>query len=71
MLKGALVAQSVEHLTLDFDSGHDRRVMGWSPKLGSALSMETAWDSFSLPLPHMHPLPLSLSLSLFQIKKKY
>ena len=31
---GAWVAQSVEHLTLDFISGHDLRVMRLSPMLG-------------------------------------
>ena len=40
--QGAWVAQSVEHLTLDFGSVHDPRVMGSSPKLGSVLSVEPA-----------------------------
>ena len=31
------MAQSVEHLTLDFSPGHDPRVMGSSPMLGSEL----------------------------------
>ena len=34
------MAQSVKHLTLDFGSGHDLRVVKLSPELGSALSVE-------------------------------
>ena len=48
---GAWVAQSFKCLTLDFGSGHDPRVVGSSPALGSALSMEPASDSLCLPLP--------------------
>ena len=53
-------AQSVERLTLDFSSGRDPRVVGSSPTSGSALSVEPAWDSLSLPLPlsPAHALPL-------------
>ena len=54
--RGAWVAQSVERQTLDFGSGHDPRVVGSSPMLGSSLNMDPAWDSPSL----------SLSLSLPQ-----
>ena len=36
------MAQSVERPTLDFGSGHDPRVMGSSPTLGSTLSMQAA-----------------------------
>ena len=43
--RGAWVARSVERLTLDFSSGHDPRVVGSSPALGSALSAEPAKDS--------------------------
>ena len=39
---GAWVAQSVEHPTLDFGSGHDLRLVKSSPMLGSALSVEPA-----------------------------
>ena len=39
---GAWVAQSVEHPTLDFGSGHDPRVMRSSPTLGSVLSVKSA-----------------------------
>ena len=35
--QGAWVAQFVEHLTLDFGSGHDLRVMRLSPALGFGL----------------------------------
>ena len=45
------VAQSVEHLTLDFGSGHDPRIVVSSSKWGSVLSMDPAWDSLSFPLP--------------------
>ena len=45
---GTWVAQWVERPTLDFDSGHDPRVMGSSPLLGSALSVDPAWDSLFL-----------------------
>ena len=38
----AWVVQSVEHLTLDFGSGHDMRVVGLNPVLGSMLSVEPA-----------------------------
>ena len=36
------MAQLVEHLTLDFVSGHDPRVVGSSPVSGSVLSVEPA-----------------------------
>jgi len=51
-LKGTWVAQSMKCPTLDFCSGHDLRVLGSSPVhgVGSALSVESAWDSFSLSL---------------------
>jgi len=39
---GAWEAQLVEHPTVDFSSGHDLRVLGWSPALGSALSRKSA-----------------------------
>ena len=40
--RGIRVAQSVKNLTLDFSSGHDLRVVRWSPMSGSALGMEPA-----------------------------
>ena len=48
---GVWMAQSVEHLTLDFGSGWDHGVMRSSPALGSVLSGESAGDSLPLPLP--------------------
>ena len=41
-LRGAWLVQLVEHPALDFSSGHDPRVVGWSPTLGSTVSMESA-----------------------------
>ena len=38
----------IQHLTLDFGLGHDLRVVGLSPMLGSMLGVEPAWDSLSL-----------------------
>ena len=38
--RGHWVAQSVKHLTLDFGSGHDLRILGSSGESGSPLSME-------------------------------
>ena len=40
--RGTWVAQSVEHLTLDFSSGHDPRVVRLSPTLALALSVDPA-----------------------------
>ena len=71
--RGAWVAQSVEHLTLDFGSGHDPRVMGLSPMLGLTVIMEPAWDSLFLSLflsPPAHSLSLSLSLCLSKLTNK-
>ena len=50
----------------DFSSGHDPRVMGSSPTLGSVLSLKPAKDSLSssAPLPLSLYLYLSLSLKL-------
>ena len=66
MMRGTWMAQSLEHPTLDFDSGHFPRVMGSSPGLGSALSVESAYDSLPLPLSPA----CSLSPSLKRKKKK-
>ena len=49
------MAQSVKLPTLDFGPGHDPRITGSSPALGSAHDAEPAWD------------PLSPSLSLFAL----
>ena len=46
---GTWVAQSVEHLTLDFGSGHDLTVCGFKSHVGlRADSAEPAWDCLSL-----------------------
>ena len=37
--QGDWVAQSVKHLTLDSDSGHDPRIVGSSLTLGSMLEL--------------------------------
>ena len=68
--RGAWVAQSVECPTLAFGSGHDLTVVSSSPESGSVLSVEPAWDSFSLSLssPPGHALSLSLSLSQRKLK---
>ena len=55
--------QSVEHLTLGFDSGRDLMVRGIEPRVGlCADNRKPAWDSLSPSL--SAPLPLTLSLSL-------
>ena len=61
---GVRVAQLVEHLTLDFGSGHDFMIMRSSPVLGSALGMESVWDSLLPSLSALFSLFLFLSLSL-------
>ena len=61
-MRGAWVAQSVEHLTLDFGSGHDLRVVRSSPLSGSMLGVESAWDSlfsFSFATPSVCMYSLS------------
>ena len=63
------MAQSVEHLTLDFGSAHDLTVRETEPRVGPCDDSEKpAWDalspSLSLPLPQSRALSLALSLSL-------
>ena len=41
----------VERMTLDLISGHDLMIVGSSPTLGSAPSMEPAYDSLSSSAP--------------------
>ena len=53
--EGTKVAQLVEHPTLDFSSGHDPRVVGSSPALGSAWSLLQILSP-SAPLPGSHAL---------------
>ena len=64
---GALVAQPIKCLTLDFGSGYDLTVWGLKPRVELlADSVEPAWDSlspsFSALLPSPYPSP-SLYLS--------
>ena len=53
---GAWLPQQVELPSLDFGSGHDLTVCGFEPHIGLCTdSMETAWDSVSLPLSLLQP----------------
>ena len=61
--RGAWAAQAVEHPALGFGLEHEPRVTGSSPRSGSTLSVEPAWDSLSCSRPSSL-LSLSLSLSL-------
>ena len=54
------MAQSTEHLTLGFSSGHDLRVVRWSPTADSMLSRESAEDSLS---PSLSAPPSALFVS--------
>ena len=63
------VAQSAKHLTLDFGSGHDRRVLRSVPMLDSVHGVEPAWVSVFPAAPPSQPYLCSVSLSLK--KKKY
>ena len=67
--RGAWVAQSVGHLTLDFSSGHNLTICEFKPQVRlCADSSEPTWDSLSLSLsaPPLLMQALSLSLSLFK-----
>ena len=58
--RGTCLAQSVEHMSLDFGSGHDLVVREFESCIGLwADSAEPFWASLSLPL--SLPLPCSLS----------
>ena len=59
---------ALEHLDLDFGSGHDLGVVRSSPTSDSALSVEPAWNSLSL-CPFAPP-PRSCALSKLEKKKK-
>ena len=64
-LRGAWVTQLVEHLILDFGSGHDLTVRGFEPHISLRTdSEEPAWDSFSLPLSTPPQLKFMLSLKI-------
>ena len=63
--RGAWLAQSVRHPTLDFGSGPDLTVCGFEPCIGfHADGTGPAGDSFSLALP-----PPLVPLSTFQVNK--
>ena len=69
------MAQSAEHLALDFGSGYDLTVCGLKPHIGLyAGSVEPAWDSLSpnlsAPPPLICSISLSLSLKTNKLKKK-
>ena len=71
--RGAGVAQSAKHLTLNFGSSHDLMVHEIEPRVGfCADRAEPAWGSLSPPLSAPPPLMLAhvhaLSLSLSQNK---
>ena len=58
------MAQSTEHLTLDFGSGHDLTVHGIEPRTGlCGDSVEPAWDSLS-------PLSLTIPMLVHYLSKK-
>ena len=59
------MAQSVEHETLGFSSGHDLAVGGFE----SHISADPAWDSLSLSLPLSCPSPLRSFLLSLKINK--
>ena len=63
--RGTWVAQTVKHLTFDFDSGHDLKVREFEPCIGlCANSVEPAWERLSLSL----PLPRKFSFSKINLK---
>ena len=65
-VKGAWVAQSVNHPTVDFSSDHDLMVHEFEPRVRlRADSMEPAWDflSPSLSAPPCYSLCLSFRIN--------
>ena len=65
-LRGAWVAQSVKHLTLDSGSGHDLTVCEFEPHIRLCVdSTEPTGDflSLSLSAPPRLSLPLSLKIN--------
>ena len=58
---GAWVTESDERPTLDFNSGHDPRVMGSCSTLGSELTVQSLLGILFLPFSAPSPLTLSLS----------
>ena len=69
--RGAWVAQSPKHLTLDFGSGHALMVREFKPCVGfRADNAEAAWDSLSpsLSAPPLLMLTFSVCVCVFQNK---
>ena len=65
------MAQSVEHLILDFGSGHDLVVHGFELHMGLCMdSVGPAWDSLSPSLSAPPLLTLSLSKQINKHLKK-
>ena len=63
LYRGTCVAQSVKHLTLDFESGHDLVVREVEPHVGPCADCgELAWDFPCLCASPLLLLSLSLSL---------
>ena len=63
------MAPLVDHLTLDFRSGHELMVRELSPKSGSALTVQSLLENLALSLPL--PCPHSVSQKIKQkIKNK-
>ena len=56
--RGAWVAQSVKHLTLDFSLGRDLRIMRSSSTSDSGYWVWSLLKNLSLPLPLPNPSPL-------------
>ena len=44
------MAWSVEHLTLDFGSGHDLTVLGMEPRIGLYAALDSLFLSLAPPL---------------------
>ena len=59
---GRLGDESITHLPLVFDSGHDLRVRETEPRI-RAVSMEPAWNSLSPSLSALSSLSCMCSLS--------
>ena len=65
---GGRMAQLVKHLTLDFGSGHDLRVVSVSPMLDCTLSVEAVYDLLSSSASAPSPCSCMCVCSLSQNK---
>ena len=63
------MAQSVKPPTLDLSSGRDLTARGFEPVWGSAMHVETAWDSLPLLAPPQHVLEHACTHTLCQNKR--